>query len=62
MIRPRKRMWGGKEDRRFVYRETSRGLNEGGYYGKETKGGRQKWVIHVVRLQEAAPGVTLAGY
>lgn len=55
-------MWGGKEDRRFVYRETSRGLNEGGYYGKETKGGRQKWVIHVVRLQEAAPGVTLAGY
>lgn len=58
-IHPSKGVQGGKEDRRFVYKETSRGHNEGSYHRREKKVGRWEWVI---RQEEAAPGTTPAGY
>lgn len=62
MIHPSKRVQGGKEDRRFVYKETFPDLNECSYYRTEKEGDRLRWVIRVIRQEEAAPGATTANY
>ena len=62
MIHPSKRVQGGKEDRRFVYKETFLDLNECSYYRLEKEEDRLKWVIHVIRQEEVAPGATAANH
>lgn len=56
MIRPRKRVQGSKEDRRFVYRETSRGLNEGSSYRREKKKADRSGLYRLSDRRRRHPG------